>query len=135
MWRRSACTLCPASPSTTRTATDRPAARPKPQVGAATVLSAPPLPFPFSSTFETIPRPARILAVISSALQPALPAQASSFPPCHLVPISTLKTEQTPLIPKKPQTQGHTSLFSSGCYVDLTEEQIQGLLPFAFFSL
>lgn len=113
VWRRSACTLCPASPSTTRTATGRLAARPKPQVGAAIFLSAPPL--LFSSSIETIPRTVRILAVISSALQPVLPAQASSFLFCHLVPISTLKTEQTLLIPRQPKTQGHASLFSSGC--------------------
>lgn len=43
--------------------------------------------FPFRPSIETIPRPLspparppRILAVISSALQPALPAQASLFP-------------------------------------------------------
>lgn len=48
----------------------------------------PPSPsFPFRASIETIPsplsppaRPSRILAVISSALQPALPAQASLFP-------------------------------------------------------
>lgn len=51
-------------------------------------ISSPPSPsFLFRASIETIPRtlspparPARILAVISSALQPALPAQASLFP-------------------------------------------------------
>lgn len=98
VWRRSACTLCPASPSTTRTVTARLAARPKPQVGTATshsprvhLLNSP------------IPAPSgQMLPVISSfTLQPALPPYLGlSLPSCHLVPISHPKDRVNSINPK-----------------------------------
>lgn len=90
VWRRSACTLCPASPSTTRTVVARLAARPKPQVGTAVSLS------PCVHLLNS-PAPAQsgqILSVISAlTLQPTHPTQASPSPPSTWFLFPDLRTE------------------------------------------
>lgn len=121
VWQRSACTLCPASPSTTRTVVAKLAARPKPQVGTA--ISRPPY---VGLLDRPVPMlPGQILSVISAiTLEPALPAQASlsSLLP-HGFYFPTMGRVNS-INPRLTCGQGYVILFSYGCNVDLRVEQM-----------
>lgn len=128
VWQRSACTLCPASPSTTRMVAARLAARPKPQVGTA--MSYPSYVCLLDSPVSMLP--GQNLSVISAFnLEPAIPAQASLS---SLLPhgFYFLSEDRINSINSRPT---YAILFSYGCNVDVRVEQMYGLLPYTVLIL